>query len=170
MNKYKNIQNRFRIESIEDSDINYIMEMCVRLFTEAAQLNYDELFFYCQTDFDISKKAVLDGEIIGCYLLNQSPIKYRQLHHPEQLEQYKTRNSLHGVALGIVKEYRGLSFGRQLRDSVLKLNDYDYMWGYHAKILNNLDNWLKFGRRLIGEADGNYITLMDLKSRGDLAA
>lgn len=160
----------FSIEAIEDSDIDYILDMCVKLFTEAINQDYSELFFYCYSDFTISKKAVLDGKIIGCYLLGKDPINFSELYNPESLKKYKHRKSIQGVALGILKEYRGLSYGRQLRDSALSLSAYDYMWGYHVKSLNNLNNWLKFGRRLVGETEGCYVTLLDLEEQKNMAA
>jgi hypothetical protein len=44
---------------------------------------------------------------------------------------------------------------------------YDYIWGQHLKGLHNVDNWTKFGRRLVADGDINgedmWVTLMDLK-------
>jgi hypothetical protein len=117
------------------------------------------------TDFTISKKAVLDGKIIGCYLLNDDSVPSNGMNYLENLDPYGTRRGLQGVALGILKEYRGLSYGRQLRDSALSLNGFDYIWGFQGKRLENLDNWLACGRRLVGETEDAYVTLMDLKEK-----
>jgi GNAT superfamily N-acetyltransferase len=166
-NSGRKLQKGFRVEAIEDADIDRILKMCAKLFTEAVNADYPELFFYCFADFSISKKAVLDGKIIGCYLLNEEPIHYYKIESLEELDRYRARKSLHGVALGILEEFRGLSYGRQLRDSVQLSNDYDYIWGFHVKTLNNLDNWIGCGRRLVGEMGGSYVTLMDLKGNTD---
>ena len=144
--------------------------MCVKLFSEAANFEYPGFFFYAMTDFSISKKAVLDGEIIGCYLLNNESVHSWEMNWKENLDLYKTRRGLQGVALGILKEYRGRSYGRQLRDSALSLSEYDYIWGLQAKQLNNLDNWLGYGRRLVGETGGDFITLMDLGEKARMIA
>jgi len=152
----------FYIETIEEDDIFDITEMCVKLFSEAAGFEYSGLFFLSSTDWEISKKAVLDGKIIGCYLFYGESISGVDMNRLENLDRYSNKYGLHAVALGIMKEYRGLSYGRQLRDSVLAMKEYDYVWGGHLKTLNNLDNWLAYGRRLVGETDDSYFTLMDL--------
>jgi len=160
----------FSIETIEEKDIDYIIEMSVKLFSEAAKFEYSGLFFYCMTDFTISKKAVLDGKIIGCYLLNDESFHSYEMNRLENLDRYNNRRGLQGVALGIMKEYRGFSYGRQLRDSALSLNEYDYIWGFQGKSLDNLGRWLAYGRRLVGETEDAYITLMDLKDKTGLMA
>ena len=60
-------------------------------------------------------------------------------------------------------EYRDLGIGKKLRDYPLQLN-FDYIWGQHLKGLQNIDNWTKFGRRIINNNGDLYITLMDLKN------
>ena len=74
------------------------------------------------------------------------------------------------MALGILKEYRGRTYGRQLRDSALSLSEYDYIWGLQAKPLNNLGNWLGYGRRLVGVTEGDYVTLMDHPEKARMTA
>ena len=164
------IQKSFSVEPVEDPDIDYILEMCVKLFSEAVNFDYSELFFYCYADFSISKKAVLDGKIIGCYLLKGEAVHSLEINWLENLDLYQTRRGLQGVALGILKEYRGLTYGRQLRDSALTLSQYDYIWGGQAKQLNNLDNWLGYGRRLVGESECSFVTLMDLEENSRMIA
>ena len=160
----------FSIETIEENDIDYIIDFSVKLFSEAANYDYSGLYFYCMTDFSISKKAVLDGKIIGCYLLNDESFHSYKMNRFENLDRYDTRRGLQGVALGILKEYRGLSYGRQLRDSALSLSEYEYIWGFQGKILNNLDNWIGYGRRLVAETEDAYVTLMDLTEKARMTA
>ena len=162
------VEKEFRIAPVEEEDIDYILVMCSRLFTEAVNDYYPELFFYCYADFSISLKATLNGKIIGCYLLNKEAIDSQQAEGFENLERYHKLKGVQGVALGILKEYRGLSYGRQLRDSVLQMTEYDYVWGYQVKTLNNLQNWIRSGRRLVGETESSYLTMMDLNSKKDL--
>ena len=164
------IPQTFFIQTIEEKDIDYIIEMSVKLFSEAAKYEYSGLFFYCMTDFTISKKAVLDGKIIGCYLLNDESVHSYEMNRLENLDRYKTLRGLQGVALGIMKEYRGLSYGRQLRDSAHSLNEYDYIWGFQGKSLNNLGSWLGYGRRLVGETEYAHVTFMDIKDKAAMIA
>jgi GNAT superfamily N-acetyltransferase len=164
------MHKKFSIETIEERDIDFIIEMCEKLFSEALGYDYPGIFIYEMTDFAISKKAVLDGKIIGCYLLNDQSVHSYPMNWLENLDLYQTRCGLQGVALGILKEYRGYGYGRQLRDSTLCLNEYDYIWGGQAKQLNNLDNWLGYGRRLVGETVCDFITLMDLGEEARITA
>ena len=164
------MNENFSIENIEESDIDYIIEMCEKLFSEAMGYYYPGLLFYEMTDFLISKKAVLDDKIIGCYLLKGESVNTQEINWLENLDLYQARRGLQGVALGILKEYRGLAYGRQLRDSALTLSQYDYIWGGQAKQLNNLDNWLGYGRRLVGETECSFVTLMDLTEEFRMSA
>jgi GNAT superfamily N-acetyltransferase len=159
------MEKEFRIAAVEEKDIDLILEMCSWLFSEAVNEHYPELFFYCYADFSISLKAMLDEEIIGCYLLNKEQIEIQQEQGSGNLDGYAELRGLQGVALGIRKEYRGHSFGRQLRDSVLRMTEYDYVWGYQVKTLNNLEKWIRSGRRLVGETESSYVTLMDLHEK-----
>lgn len=164
------VSKNFSIESIEEDDIDYIIEMCVKLFSEVVKYDYPGLYLYVMTDFSISKKAVLDGKIIGSYLLNEESIHSYAMTPRENLDPYKTRRGLQGVALGLAKEHRGLTYGRQLRDSILSTGEYDYIWGLQGKQLNNLGNWLDYGRRLVGETEDNFVTLMDLAEEARMIA
>lgn len=76
----------YSIEAIEEDDIDHIIEMCVKLFSEATNFDYPGLFFYGMTDFSISKKAVLDGKIIGCYLLNGESVQTYNINRLEDLD------------------------------------------------------------------------------------
>ena len=100
--------NVFSVEPIEDRDIDHILEMCMALFTEAVGHEYHDYFFYFMSDFSISRKAVLDGKIIGCYLLNEDSIFGNDINFKEDMDTYKSGKPLQGVALGIFREYRGL--------------------------------------------------------------
>lgn len=155
-------QHEISIETIEENDIDKIIEFSVKLFSEATGNYFPGLFFYDMTDFSISKKAVLNGKIIGVYLLNDVSVLSNGMHRCENLDSYFNLSAIQGVALGIQKEFRGLNYGRKLRDSILSLDEYDYIWGFQGKCLNNLENWLAYGRRLVGETNDSYVTLMDL--------
>jgi hypothetical protein len=160
----------FTIQPIPETEYDSISKMCVNLFSEAVNCTYLEGFFYFMADFTISRKAVLNGKTIGCYLLNEESITSYEFNSLENLDSYRDKKGLQGVALGILKEYRGHSYGRQLRDSALSLTGYDYIWGFNAGILNNLPNWQQYGRRLVGENESSYVTLMDLSMKARMSA
>ena len=170
MNTTINSCNEFSVEPILEMDIYPICKMCVELFSEATGNVYTEEFFAFMSDFSISRKAVLNGKIIGCYLLNDDSILSYNFSSIEDLSNYHYQEGLQGVALGILKEYRGLSFGRKLRDSALMLPHIDYIWGFNVKILNNLENWKRYGRRQVGENESSYVTLMDISMKARMSA
>lgn len=152
----------FRIEGMLDKDLEAILSLSEKIFSEALGYEYPVLNLLIYSDIDLSWKAMIGDEIIGCYLLGEDSINSYEITPLEDLSAYQDRKGLHGVALGLLKEYRGLSYGRQLRNMPLLMGNYDYIWGGQAKTLNNLDNWTRHGRRLVGFEDENYITLMDL--------
>jgi len=161
--------NIFKIQNIKKEDISIIVDMCSKIFSDVMPYEENVKYINYVTDFSISKKATLNGKIIGCYLFNkQSIFESEDLDNlPEQqtedLSKYENKKPLQGVALALLPEYRGLSYGRQLRDIPLSMKDYDYIWGVHLKGLHNINNWLKYGRRIVAETDEVYATLMDLK-------
>jgi GNAT superfamily N-acetyltransferase len=155
----------FRIEDIEAEDIDGILDIGLRMFSGIRPLEDPALYYYFCPDHSISKQAVLDGKIIGYYLLNEEPVTEYDMNTLEDLSGYRNRKGLHALELVVLPEYRGLSYGRQLRDIPLGMKEYDYIWGSHIKCLNNLENWLRYGRRLVGQTKGEYVTLMDLEEK-----
>jgi hypothetical protein len=78
--KYKqfvleNINSEVKIENISDSDIPEILNFCAKIFGEA-QGSEEEVkeFLGSDVDFTISKKATVDGKIVGCYLFNEDSV------------------------------------------------------------------------------------------------
>jgi hypothetical protein len=122
-----------------------------------------------KTNWSISKKIMDADKIIGCYLFNEESVYDFLKDYPETLleniDEYKTKSGIQGLALCLLEEYRGSGLGRNLRKIPTQMN-YDYIWGQHFKSLKNVNNWIKFGRRIIadGMIDGDeiYVTLMDL--------
>jgi len=151
----------FSIQNIEQEDILKILDICVEAFEHLETADEIKTYLNIVTDWDISKKAVLNNEIIGCYLFNEIPVVSFSKYQIEDLSKYKDKKGLQGVALVIKPEYRGLSYGRQLREIPLKMG-YDYVWGQHLKGLDNIDSWMRFGRRVVADNGGIIVTLMDL--------
>ena len=80
---------------------------------------------------------------------------------PETLP-YRNKKGVQGVCLFVLPQYRKLGLGRQLRNlcHVLSADD---IWGEHPKSLNNLPNWISYGRVHVTDIDDYHITVMDLK-------
>lgn len=133
-----------QINKIEKNDIQEILEIGDEIFKN--QLEDNKSYMYSATDWDISIKLVLNDEIIGFYLFNKTNII-------SDLNIFKNKIGIEGIALGVKKEYRGLGYGNLLIEKSYELfkNDFDYIHGQHLKTLNNLDDWEK--KRTILEFD-----------------
>jgi GNAT superfamily N-acetyltransferase len=113
----------------------------------------------------ISKKATINGKIVGCYLLNNTSI-YEYLSKNSKFEDYKNKRGIQGMGLAVLPEFKGMGIGKKLRKIPYEM-EYDYIWGRHLKSLKNIHHWIKFGRRVVfngKDKDGKeiYITLADL--------
>lgn len=157
----------FKIELLQEEDLDYVISMCGDIFSEHDTMASDPLKMEFFTQLNVSYKAILNGEIIGCYLMNEDAvINVREdFIISEDISPYKSRKGIHGVVLALKPEFHGNGYGRKLRDTPRILGSYDYIWGYHVKSLGNIDNWLRYGRRIIGENDACWVTLMDLNDK-----
>lgn len=154
-----------RILPIQKDDLPAIFDICVEAFGEVDTPEGIRGFLGSETDWSISKKCVVGDEIIGCYLFNTQHVS-SMLDQcgcaKEDYSKYEGLLGLQGLGLALKPEYRGSGIGRMMRDVPLSMG-YDYIWGRHLKGLHNVDNWITFGRRVIGENDDEYVTIMDLK-------
>lgn len=114
-------------------------------------------------NWSLSVKATMEDKIIGCYIFNEDSVMEFASCQKEDLSKYKDLKAIQGVGLAVLPEYQGTGTGKKLRDYPLHLN-YDYIWGQHLKGLHNIDNWVKFGRRVVADCGDIFVTLMDLKS------
>ncbi len=152
----------FSIEPMQESDLPEIMDM-----VQSVPQHSPDVVDYIQHQMDLGKsvKAVdSTGKILGFYLLGQNSVLntlYKGMDVKENIQPYVGKKGLEGVALFVLPEYRGSGSGRALKNYAQNL-PYDYMWGYHLKDFNNLQDWLK-RRRLIAEDPNVYITLRDKK-------
>lgn len=157
----------FAIEDIQQDDIKEILILCAKVFVHVMKPEATVKYLYKDTNWRISKKAVYNGQIVGCYLFNETQISeaidINDIEHVrENLYPYTKKRGVQGVALAVLKEFRGANFGRELRNIPLN-SGYDYIWGEHLNGLQNRDNWVNFGRRVVAEYPDYFITLMDLK-------
>jgi len=153
----------FRIEPVQDKDMDCILAMCKEIFKEHKSIASDLLMLEFFTDISISRKALLNDKIIGCYLFNEDTIYCDNRVIFEDLGPYKNKKALLGLALALMPDYRGKGYGKQLRDLPKTMRNYDYVWGMQLKSLNNIDNWIRYGRRIVAEGESSYVTLMDIK-------
>ena len=164
----KESHENFIIESITENDIDDVLEICAKVFGDVDSAEDVKSYLGEATNWNISKKAVINNKIIGCYLFNEDSIvdfldgKDCVL---ENLSKYTSKKGIEGLGLALLPEYRNMGIGKEMRNIPLDM-DYDYVWGQHLKGLHNIDNWTKFGRRIVadGDIDGEemYVTLMDL--------
>ena len=153
------------IKKISNKDIPNVIKVCQIIFEE--QMTAEELSEYLMESvkWNISVMSLYKNEIIGCYLLSEKSIlecDEEDVEWYEDINIYKNKRGIEGVALCILPEYRDLGIGKKLRNVPLTMN-YDYVWGLQFKSLNNIDNWTKFGRRIVGENEELYVTLIDIK-------
>jgi GNAT superfamily N-acetyltransferase len=153
-----------RILPIEEEDIPEVLEVCVDAFQEVDTPEGIREFLGGETDWSISKKCVIGDKIVGCYLFNEQSVAVMLDEcgcAKEDYEKYRELRGIQGLGLALYPDYRGSGIGRMMRSIPLQMG-YDYIWGRHLKGLHNVDQWIKFGRRVIGENEEEYVSLMDL--------
>jgi GNAT superfamily N-acetyltransferase len=138
------------IKSIEKEDIGHICNMADIIFAEFEISGVGNDLKY-RADWSMSVKLIVDDILAGFYLFNK-----QQLNYPE----FDGKNGVQGVALGVLKEYRGKGYGRLLIEKPYELfsNEYDYIWGMHLASLKNIDHWKK-RRKMYNEKKGASIYL-----------
>jgi GNAT superfamily N-acetyltransferase len=128
-----------KIEHIKHEEIDEICKLANTVFAEFGQSNAGN-YIKNATKWDISAKLTVNGITAGFYLFN-----------PGNLSDtiFENKKGIQGVALGLLKEYRNNGYGRMLIDKSYELfrDEYDYIWGMHLAVLNNIDHWKK--RRII---------------------
>jgi hypothetical protein len=62
---------------------------------------------------------------------------------------------IEGVLLAVDESIRGMGWGNKLKDT--KTLNVDYIWGYQAAGLNNIEYWLK-RRVLVNKENNCYVT------------
>ncbi len=150
-----------QIETASNFGVDQIIEVVFKCFP---QYESHEMKNFILSVTNLDKSFVLtDGtQLYGFYLLGD-----RQLHDiiddeklipSENLESYKDKVGVEGVALGILPEYRKQGYANMLKN---KVSGYDYICGLQFKELGNLQNWLKT-RRVVASNNDLYLTLQDL--------
>lgn len=174
MKHLKGINENFNIEykilNVSEDRIDEILEVAAQVFGDVNSQDEIKEFLNDETNFDISKMVLVDDNVVGCYLFNETQINdFLDGHNDimlEDISKYENKKGIQGLGLALLPEYRNIGVGKELRNIPLEMN-YDYIWGQHLKGLHNIDNWLKFGRRVIadGVIDGEdmYVTIMDIK-------
>ena len=107
-----------------------------------------------------------DGEkLIGVSMYCRSGIGGYEYNHTftEDMSVYKNKKGLHGEITCILREYQNKGIGRMLFEEAKKIEGIDYIYGLQDKKVGTIGFWKKMGRRVIGESDDDFITLIDLK-------
>lgn len=164
-------------ETADDIIISYIgsdpksKEDALDVFKQAfPQYDFETIkdFIMNSVKWDKSIKATHQDKTIGIYLIGdrqlQDVIEDEKAIPNENLDKYKNRIGVEGVALAVMPEYQKQGIGKKLKDALVNMTTANYIFGLQYKSLNNLQNWLK-SRRLVAQSfgdEGVYITLQDL--------
>lgn len=152
-----------QVVPVNRRDIPMLLRLAVDVFADQMPEGVLVPYLYSSVNWDKSFKALVGGKMVGGYLLgDEQVLNFAGAGATEDLRKYRGKVGVEGVALFVLPEYRGKRVGDALRRAPLGVG-YDYIWGQHLKTLNNLGQWTKFGRRLVADVDGVYVTLMDLK-------
>lgn len=137
-----NENSDYQILPIEISDKIEVLNICAESLKHVDNPERIKQYLGRATEWDISKKCVFNGKIIGAYLLNHFPV-YKMLEDCERLfsekkipyfssenyQKYRNLRGIHGLALVVDPAYQKTGAGKKLRDVPLTMG-YDYIWGY----------------------------------------
>jgi predicted double-glycine peptidase len=141
---------RLRIKKTIPKDrLEEIIEWSFPYFKHVISKKTFENVINHEIDFNLSAMLVDNNDkILGVYIIGRSqlPIKYG----------YHKLRGIEGVMLAVDESIRGMGWGNKLKDYP-KILGYDYIWGYQASGLNNINDWLK-RRVLICDLKNLYIT------------
>jgi len=163
------------VDKIADIDKATIIQHTVTAFHGNDVSDPDIITFTNRyTDWDLSRKLMLDGSMTGFYLLQEHSVadlinnRYDRCVPLEDLSGYATKRGVEGIILLVLPEYRGRGYGNLLKDLPRQMG-YDYVYGEHFKATPAVvQHWLK-RRRLIADCCGIYgdvwVTLEDLTAR-----
>lgn len=143
------------ITPIEKSEIDECCDICSDAFEIVMPKHSIPTYLKSIANWRLSVKAKYEDKIVGCYILNETSFPIRK---GGIIKRY---SPIQGIGLAVDLKHRGLGIGKKLRQYPLTLN-YDYIWGAHSKLLNNINEWLKFGRKVIYEDITQFITIMPI--------
>jgi GNAT superfamily N-acetyltransferase len=159
-----------RVEKIKDTDKTAIIQYSVTEFHGSGVSDADIAHFAeYYTDWELSRKLVLDGKMIGFYLLHEGSLndlvsRYNRYKALEDLRAYANKRGVEGIILFVLPCYRGKGYGNLLKD-LPRAFGYDYVYGEQFKATDTIKHWLK-RRRLVADGYSQYgdvwVTLEDL--------
>jgi hypothetical protein len=147
---------------ISDDDKDPIIAHTVTEF-HGKGITDDEIIDFTRryTDWNLSRKLIIDDTLAGFYLLREGSIanllsaRYYRCVPLEDLSHYTERRGVEGIILLVLPDYRGYGYGNLLKDLPRQMG-YDYVYGEQFKATPDvLEHWLK-RRRLIADCNGTY--------------
>lgn len=157
------ISKRKNIESENDK----LFELSKSIFNDV-DINCGLYIYLINSPYDV---VIRCGEkIIGFYILDEKSLfecygveKYNiQINK----EEYINKKGVKGFMMGVLPEFRNMGVGLKMIDYVNEKikKEFDYIWGGHLKVLNNIEFWKKT-RNIIGENDNSYITMLEFDKK-----
>jgi len=157
------IENTDGILPIGSNDIEDSLNLAVNEFGGYEEGGSDQVASHINknTDWNISKKLVVNGKLAGIYLLRPGNIIDTIQEEPNakvfvDLENFANKRGVEGIALVVLPEYRRRGFGDKLK-SIPRNLGFDYVYGQQLKSLGNLRQWLR-RRQLVADVGDTWIT------------
>jgi GNAT superfamily N-acetyltransferase len=139
------------IQGIEPEDYPLAEALAWEYFRDFADSVGGDVWAYTlqQSDPSISFKVLApDGKVAGFYFLGPGQVP---------VEGFEDLRGVEGVALMVQGDSRGSGLGSALKDAPRRLG-IDYVWGYQAKGLHNLEHWRR-RREIVAEDEDTYVTM-----------
>jgi GNAT superfamily N-acetyltransferase len=169
---FESIPNvQYSISSISKEDVSRVINLCDKAFSHSwlrCSESRTRQRLLGLVDFDKSIKMVVDGEIVGFYLLSTQETMsrfmgmatdediYFDIKDKKLYEELKNKSGIQGLAVGILENYRNKGLGKILLEYPKSLG-YDYIWGCQMDGPSNMEQWLK-RRKIIASYPGYTIT------------
>lgn len=141
------------IRKIDDKDIPEIRRNIADVLHKTG-MNTNEIWSIIgDIDKNISIVAEYNNELAGFYIFREENIPIIDVVD----SRFENKDGVEGVVLGVFDKFKNKGVGKKLIEYSQNNLDYDYIWGYQLKSLDNINDWLK-RRDIYWESPNLYIT------------
>ena len=152
-----------KIRRMKRNEIQEALDVCFKSFKQSLGLSEEEvkteIIEEMGNNFSSCYVAESDGKIIGGYFLKKQRKPASDLVELG-IKGLEDKKGVQGIAIFVLPAYRNSGAGKQLRAIPQSLG-VDYIWGQHYKELNNVKNWVNYGRTYVGDKDDYAITFQE---------